>query len=103
LRRVDIAARYGGEEFAVILPDTGREGALEVAERVRRAVELGRESSARGLPLTVSIGAAVYPGDAADAAELVDRADWAMYRAKRKGRNRVEGFAAGDEKGGAPV
>jgi two-component system cell cycle response regulator len=97
LRRVDIAARYGGEEFAVILPDTGREGALEVAERIRRAVESGRETAPRGLPLTVSIGVAVCPADAADAAEIVDRADWAMYRAKRKGRNRVEGFAAGDD------
>jgi diguanylate cyclase (GGDEF)-like protein len=94
LRRIDIAARYGGEEFAVILPDTHLQGAVEVAERVRRAVE---KSHATGPPLTVSIGAATFPADAASAAELIDRADWAMYLAKRKGRNRVEVFGAGDE------
>jgi len=96
LRRVDVAARYGGEEFAVILPDTSRGGATEVAERVRHAVESGADGSGERR-LTVSIGAAVYPADAATAAELIDHADWAMYRAKRKGRNRVEVFGVEDE------
>ena len=91
LRRVDIAARYGGEEFAVILPDTGSWGAQEVAERIRRAVD--QTSLARDR-VTISIGVAVFPDDADTGAALIDRADWAMYRAKRRGRNRIETFAA---------
>jgi len=97
LRRVDIAARYGGEEFAVILPETGGWGAQEVAERIRRSVE---QTSLAGDRVTVTIGVAVFPDDADTGAALVDRADWAMYRAKRKGRNRIEVFAAGDGPGG---
>jgi diguanylate cyclase (GGDEF)-like protein/excisionase family DNA binding protein len=90
-RRVDLAARYGGEEFVLVLVDTDAEGALTVAEHLRSEVEA---SSARGgRALTVSIGVATCPGDASAHDELLDKADWAMYAAKRAGRNRVLAFA----------
>jgi len=90
-RRVDLAARYGGEEFALALVDTDAMGALTVAKHLRAEVEA---SSARGgCPLTVSIGIATSPDDASAHDELLDKADWAMYAAKRAGRNRVLAFA----------
>ncbi len=90
VRNVDIPARYGGEEFAVILPETDREGARNVAERLRRVVEkhvVPVESGNTGL--TISIGVACYPDDAKKRKKLVDLADKALYRAKELGRNRV--------------
>ncbi len=90
-RRSDLAARYGGEEFVLALADTDAAGARTVAERLRSEVEA---SSARGgHPLTVSIGIATFPDDAGARDELLDKADWAMYTAKRAGRNRVFRFS----------
>ncbi len=90
-RPADIATRYGGEEFAVLLPSTGVEGALSVAETLRLGIE---SAELIGLPagsLTVSIGVAVArPLDGGVPAELVKRADAALYAAKDAGRNRVE-------------
>jgi diguanylate cyclase (GGDEF)-like protein len=94
IRQVDLAARYGGEEFTVILIDTTAAGALDVAERIRAevaALDLG--SPDRGL--TVSIGVASFPTDAILTEELIDKADWAMYLAKRQGRDRVLAFQPG--------
>ena len=92
-RRVDLAARYGGEEFVLVLVDTDGSEALTVAERLRTQIEA---SSARGgQPLTVSIGIATSPDDASAREELLDKADWAMYTAKRAGRNRVLAFCDG--------
>jgi diguanylate cyclase (GGDEF)-like protein len=92
-RRVDLAARYGGEEFVLVLIDTDDSGALTVAEHLRSEIEA---SSARGgCPLTVSIGIATCPDDASAHDELLDKADWAMYAAKRAGRNRVLSFRDG--------
>jgi len=85
---VDIVARYGGEEFVFLLPETPREGALVLAERVRRRVEQHAFTS-RELSLTVSGGIAAFPVDARDYASLVARADDELFRAKRHGRNRV--------------
>jgi len=88
-RAHDVVGRYGGEEFAAILPETPLEGARAFAEKIRGAVacagfgEDGRES------LTVSAGAAVCEGDAADARILVRCADDRLYRAKASGRDRV--------------
>lgn len=91
LRRFDMIGRMGGEEFLVVLPDTTPEVALQIAERLRRRVEcLPLAHLAPGLRITASVGAAMADHDADDLAELIRRADNAMYRAKDAGRNRVE-------------
>jgi diguanylate cyclase (GGDEF)-like protein/excisionase family DNA binding protein len=92
VRHVDLTARYGGEEFAAILIDTDEAGALEVAERVRAGIT--RTAVAGSDSLSVSIGVATCPKDATFKDELVDKADWAMYLAKRRGRDQVMTFAA---------
>jgi diguanylate cyclase (GGDEF)-like protein len=92
LRRYDIAARFGGEEFSVLLPSTEPEQALEIAERIRRAVEAARfeeETVSEPLSATLSIGVAAYPRDAVEAKGLVHAADIAVYEAKARGRNQV--------------
>jgi two-component system cell cycle response regulator len=92
IREIDLAARYGGEEFAVVLSNVGKKGAVKTAERIRQAI-LGhsfvRETSCSVKKLSVSIGVAVYPGDADDARGLTEKADRALYTAKREGKNRV--------------
>lgn len=88
---VDIAARYGGEEFAVILPETDTVKAREVAEDLRRKVEAHEYPSKEGkLKVTVSLGVATFPKNAADKEALIGAADKALYKAKESGRNRVE-------------
>ena len=92
IRDVDICARYGGEEFAVLLPETGRPGATAVAERVRLAMvnEFGIGGRNEGpLKVTISGGIAVYPEDGEELADLLRRADGALYRAKAEGKNRI--------------
>jgi diguanylate cyclase (GGDEF)-like protein len=96
LRAADIACRYGGDEFCLLLPQTGPIGARAIAERIRAAVSR-RIVGVEGLALrtTVSIGLAVYPDhDAGDLRGLMRKADEAMYRAKRSGRDRVVPSAA---------
>lgn len=85
-RSTDIVGRYGGEEFVILLTHTGKEGALEIAERVRVAVERFEWPDA---PVTVSIGIATASADAIDADEVLHGADTALYAAKAAGRNRV--------------
>jgi len=92
VRNIDIAGRYGGEEFVVILVETGREAALTVAERIRERIHAAG-FAAHGTPLTVSIGVAGFPEDADRREELLDKADWAMYLAKRRGRDQVASFS----------
>ena len=90
VRDQDLPARYGGEEFVVLLRNPSRNVALEVAERIRAAVE-GLDLPAAGVErVTVSVGAAVGDGGSERVPELVEAADRALYRAKRFGRNRVE-------------
>jgi diguanylate cyclase (GGDEF)-like protein len=88
VRETDVVARIGGEEFSVILPHTSRDGAIEMAERVRKNIEAAFESkiSAGG---TVSIGVAEYPRDGDNPADLFDAADLVMFRIKRSGKNQV--------------
>ncbi len=91
-RGIDTVARYGGEEFVILLPRASRQNARAVAEKLRRVVEdtsfVGEEVVPAGT-LTVSVGAAAYPEDATAPNELLERADWALYQAKARGRNRV--------------
>jgi diguanylate cyclase (GGDEF)-like protein/putative nucleotidyltransferase with HDIG domain len=97
LRHYDIPARFGGEEFSILLPETSAEQALEIAERIRRAVadhQFEVETSSDPIRATVSIGIAGFPKDATDANELIHQADLAVYRAKLQGRNRVLGASA---------
>ena len=94
VRNIDIAARYGGEEFVVLLVETERETALGVAERIRERIRAAG-FTANDVPLTVSIGVAGYPEDADRREDLLNKADWAMYLAKRRGRDQVASFGEG--------
>lgn len=92
IRDVDFVARYGGEEFIVALPGTGPERSLEVAERIRNAIEQSEfvgADRALLITLTVSCGLAAYPMTANSLDELMQKADEFMYEAKRSGRNQV--------------
>ncbi len=91
-RAMDTACRYGGEEIAVILPETGADGALDIAERLRKAVETHDFELVNGKStrVTVSIGVATSSDKLNSSRILTEIADRAMYRAKNEGRNRVE-------------
>jgi diguanylate cyclase (GGDEF)-like protein len=88
-RRIDLVARYGGDEFVVALLGTGAADAIDTAERIRRGIIAENAGDAA---ISVSIGVATFPGDAGSKAELLDKADWAMYVAKRAGRDLVVAF-----------
>jgi diguanylate cyclase (GGDEF)-like protein/putative nucleotidyltransferase with HDIG domain len=99
LRGYDIPARFGGEEFSILLPETEPAEALEIAERIRKAVAAKLfevETAENAIRATISMGIAAYPRDGQDMTELVHQADVAVYRAKLQGRNRVLD-AASDE------
>jgi diguanylate cyclase (GGDEF)-like protein len=89
-REIDVLARYGGEEFVVILPQTTKERAVFVADRMRREIE-DRLSGAVGMAdrITVSVGIAQYPHDGEEERMLIQSADQALYQAKKSGKNRV--------------
>ena len=89
---IDTLARFGGEEFVIVLPETPREGARVVANKLRRAVRGKPFVSDVGpdVKVTVSIGVAVYPEDGDSVEDLIQAADVAVYKAKRRGRDRVE-------------
>jgi diguanylate cyclase (GGDEF)-like protein len=91
LRHHDLVARYGGEEFAILMPNTTREGAVAAIEKVRsRALQVVCEFQGRDFKLpTFSTGVALYAIGESHT-DLIDRADRALYRAKRLGRNRIE-------------
>jgi diguanylate cyclase (GGDEF)-like protein len=90
-RETDVVARFGGDEFALILPDTGSDGATAVGERLRHRIAAHRFLVSIGLDihLTVSVGVGTLPDVAASAEELVRAADLAMYRVKEQGKNGV--------------
>jgi diguanylate cyclase (GGDEF)-like protein len=84
-RAGDVVARIGGEEFAMLLPGAGPQDAGTVAERIRSAVEQITEP----VPVTASIGVSAAPAGDVDGRDLLERADGALYAAKRQGRNQV--------------
>jgi diguanylate cyclase (GGDEF)-like protein len=91
-RGCDYVARYGGEEFTVVLPETIRQEALVVAERIRSAIagasfDISGGKSITGI--TITIGLASFPDDGQDKLELIERADQALYRGKAQGKNRT--------------
>jgi subfamily B ATP-binding cassette protein MsbA len=88
-----LVTRYGGDEFMIIIPDCGRKEAITIGERLRRVVEeySALDEGPKDSRFTVSIGIAVFPGDASGGEELVDSVDRALYRAKQGGKNRVCG------------
>lgn len=94
VRDTDIVGRYGGEEFAVLLPDTGEDAGLAVAERIRAATAACPfEVDSRPLRVTVSIGASTHAGGKTTTCDvLLQQADRALYQAKQDGRNRVVAF-----------
>ncbi|MGB7260061.1 MAG: PleD family two-component system response regulator [Pseudolabrys sp.] len=97
IRNIDLACRYGGEEFVVVMPETDMAVATVVAERLRRRIATEPFSIQQGtsnLNVTISVGIAAIGGPEDTAAAILKRADQALYRAKRDGRNRVVPDAA---------
>jgi two-component system cell cycle response regulator len=97
IRGIDLACRYGGEEFVVVMPDTDMAVASMVAERLRRRIAgepFPLAQADQAIEVTISIGIAVLNGAQDSAPALLRRADQALYRAKRDGRNRVVADAA---------
>jgi len=94
-REVDIVARYGGEEMVIILPETSRKRAAELADRIREKVSSATFAKMESQPLkkvTLSAGVATYPVDAANEESLIKKADSSLYVAKSQGRNQVVSF-----------
>ncbi len=91
VRDIDLLGRFGGDEFIVLLPATGLREALQVAERLRSAIEsdTALRDSGVAIQMSASIGAAMLRADAADISSALAKADAALYRAKQNGRNRV--------------
>ena len=95
VRQLDIIARYGGDEFLVLLPETSSSGAVGVAERIRKAVELSPITShGQSVAATVSIGIAGYPEHGKDLETIMDKADRSMYASKSGGKNRITVYSA---------
>ena len=90
VRAEECFARYGGEEFVLVLPETAREGAVTVAEKVRAAVEAHRFSfEGAVIPVTISLGVAELAPEMKSPQQLIKAADDKLYESKRSGRNRV--------------
>ncbi|MEI7804819.1 MAG: PleD family two-component system response regulator [Hyphomicrobiales bacterium] len=97
IRNIDLACRYGGEEFVIVMPETDMAVATMVAERLRRRIATEPfpiQQNSRQIEVTISIGIAALGGTEDNAAAMLKRADQALYRAKRDGRNRVVPDAA---------
>jgi two-component system cell cycle response regulator len=90
-RETDVVARFGGDEFSLILPETGRDGAVSVAIRIRERVaeHVFLETDGLAVRLTASVGVATLPDVAGSAEELIRAADMAMYKVKEAGKNGI--------------
>jgi diguanylate cyclase (GGDEF)-like protein len=98
LRKSDIVARYGGEEFVVILPETGNRGAAVAAERLRREIQnFTFRLDGEEVHITMSFGVAELSPADKDHTEIIKNADYAMYKAKNSGRNRVVVYPPEDD------
>ena len=95
-RETDVVSRFGGDEFALVLPDTGGEGAFAVGERIRERIAAHKFLAGDGLNihLTGSVGVATLPDVAASSDELVSAADKAMYAVKESGKNCIQAAVA---------
>jgi diguanylate cyclase (GGDEF)-like protein len=92
LRNLDIAARYGGDEFILLLSQTPKIDAVNIANRIKENIEkayLSYQEELTFSDITVSIGLASFPDDASSSTELIEKADQALYLAKKSGRNRL--------------
>lgn len=91
VRKIDVAARYGGEEFVILLPETTKQGASIIAERLRKNIANLKVNTNddRVVTTTVSMGIAQFPNDAITAQDIIDAADKALYHSKRNGKNVV--------------
>ncbi len=97
LRQSDLIGRMGGEEFSILLPHTDRQGGLEVAEKLRNAVEnLEFEFGGHAVSVTASFGIASIDLAAKDIETLLEHADAALYEAKQAGRNRCVGYGSAE-------
>ncbi|HZD54682.1 MAG TPA: GGDEF domain-containing protein [Candidatus Aquicultoraceae bacterium] len=93
IRKVDMAGRYGGEEFVLYLHEADREKAMQAAERLRLLVARTRfEFGGKEVRVTASLGVACCPSDGRESAEILARADEALYRSKQEGRNRATAY-----------
>ncbi|MBN2000756.1 GGDEF domain-containing protein, partial [candidate division KSB1 bacterium] len=93
IRRADILCRFGGEEFVIILPEIDIKHAAMVAEKLRTAVSHTGIRGEENMPnknVTISIGVAAFPENGEDGIKLLEKADQALYQAKKNGRNRIE-------------
>ena len=96
LRFTDVSARYGGDEFIVLLPETPSKGALDVAERIRKAISgTALDIAGTQVATSVSIGVACFPEDGRTLDALATRSDRALYQAKEQGRNCVTRYRGG--------
>jgi len=94
VRNTDVLARYGGDEFVVLMAHTSTEHAHMAAERIRAAIQdTSFEMKGNSISTTVSIGIASFPDSVADASEVLDKADIALYKSKQGGRDRVTYYA----------